>query len=84
MDNLVVKKINLTTPQDVKDFCFVAGSFARNIRIVASHDNYIVDAKSILGMFSLDLSQPITLTISSEHDLDINKIDKEFFKWIVE
>ena len=31
---------------------------------------YVIDAKSIMGIFSLDLSKPIDLNIHSETDLD--------------
>ena len=31
---------------------------------------YVIDAKSIMGIFSLDLSKPITLNIHSETDTD--------------
>ena len=31
---------------------------------------YVIDAKSIMGIFSLDLSKPIDLNIHSENDVD--------------
>lgn len=31
---------------------------------------YVIDAKSIMGIFSLDLSKPITLNIHAEKNLD--------------
>ena len=31
---------------------------------------YVIDAKSIMGIFSLDLSKPIDLTIHTESNLD--------------
>ena len=33
-------------------------------------DRYVVNAKSMLGIFSLDLSQPLQLNIYSEEDPD--------------
>lgn len=53
MEVTVVVKLN--TPQDVKDFCYKMGTFPRNVSIQARHGNYISDARSILGMFALDL-----------------------------
>lgn len=35
---------------------------------------YIVDAKSILGIFSLDLSKNIDLEIHSDNENEINKL----------
>lgn len=37
-------------------------------------DGYIVDAKSVLGFYSLDLNKPVTITINSEEDA--NRIEK--------
>ena len=31
---------------------------------------YVIDAKSIMGIFSLDLSKPIDLNIHAEDDID--------------
>ena len=31
---------------------------------------YVIDAKSIMGIFSLDLSKPIDLNIHAENDID--------------
>ena len=31
---------------------------------------YVIDAKSIMGIFSLDLSKPIDLSIHAEEDMD--------------
>ena len=31
---------------------------------------YVIDAKSIMGIFSLDLNKPITLGIHNEEDID--------------
>lgn len=35
---------------------------------------YVIDAKSIMGIFSLDISKPIELDIHEEDDAEINKI----------
>lgn len=83
MENIIRKTIKLVTPQDVKDFCFAASELPRNVSAMASHGKAIVDAKSILGMFSLDLSESIILTITSENDFDTKKINSLFDKWEV-
>ena len=35
---------------------------------------YVIDAKSIMGIFSLDLSKPIDLNIHAEAESSINEI----------
>lgn len=48
-----------------------------------SSDRYIVDAKSIMGIFSLDISKPITLTIDSEDDC-VDEFVNEISSYVVE
>ena len=33
-------------------------------------DRYVIDAKSIMGIFSLDLSKPIDLNIHANEEMD--------------
>lgn len=83
MKDMITKQIKLVTPQDVKDFCFAASGLPRNVNVVVSHNEFRVDGRSILGMFGLNLSEPVTLIITSENDLDKGKIDKIFALWEV-
>ena len=43
---------------------------------------YVIDAKSIMGIFSLDLSKPIDLAIHAEEDVD--KVLETLKPYIVE
>lgn len=58
-------KIQLKTINDVKDFVNIASKY--DFEIDLSSGRYIVDAKSIMGIFSLDLSKPINVEISSKN-----------------
>ncbi|HHW30233.1 MAG TPA: HPr family phosphocarrier protein [Clostridiaceae bacterium] len=49
--------ILLRSINDVKDFVNIANKYDFDIDLVSGR--YIVDAKSIMGIFSLDLSKPI-------------------------
>ena len=53
------KKIRLT-PEEVQHFVYVAGKCDFDIDIF--YNRYVVDAKSLLGVFALDLSKPLTVT----------------------
>ena len=67
--------IKLTSIQDVRDFVNIVTG--QTIDIDLSSGRYVVDAKSIMGIFSLDLLQPITLTAHSDDCDDLmNKIKK--------
>lgn len=54
-------KISLEVAQSVKEF--VAITQACDCEIILKSGKYVVDAKSILGIFSLDLSQPLTVEV---------------------
>ena len=72
-----MKKVNimLATINDVKDFVNAVTMF--NGEADLSSGRYVVDAKSIMGIFSLDLASPITLTVHSDNaDELIDKVKK--------
>ena len=53
------KKIKLTSIMDVKEFVTVAGDCDFDIKIF--YNRMVIDAKSILGVLSLDLSKALTV-----------------------
>jgi phosphotransferase system HPr-like phosphotransfer protein len=53
-------KIMLRTIDDIK--VFAAAAAGCDAELDLSSGRYVVDAKSIMGIFSLDLSKPITLS----------------------
>lgn len=59
-------RIELDTIKKVKEFVSLISAFDGDFDILAGR--YIVDAKSILGIFSVDLSKPLTLRIEHEDD----------------
>lgn len=56
--------IRLSTIQDVRNFVEIVCT--SDIEIDLSSGRYVVDAKSIMGIFSLDLLNPILLTAHSD------------------
>lgn len=58
--------IELSTIDKVKKFVSLISAFDGDFDILAG--KYIIDAKSILGIFSVDLSKPLTLRIEHEND----------------
>ena len=54
-------KISLEKASSVKEFVAITQNYGCEITIKSGH--YVVDAKSILGIFSLDLSKPLTVEI---------------------
>lgn len=54
-------KIRLHTIEDVKMFVTAANMQVSDIDVVSGR--YIIDAKSLLGIFSLDLTKPVEVVV---------------------
>lgn len=61
-------RISLNTIDKVKSFVNDLNRYDVDFDLVSGR--YIIDAKSIMGIFSLDLSKPITLNIHADNNLD--------------
>ena len=61
-------KISLNSIDKVKAFVNEITKFDNDFDLVSGR--YVIDAKSIMGIFSLDLSKPIELNIHSETNVD--------------
>lgn len=59
--------IELKTIQDVKDFIEISSKY-HDCGIVVKQGIYIVDGKSILGIFSLNLLEPVRVIADSDND----------------
>lgn len=57
-------KILLNSINDVKKFVNTVSKYDFDVDLTS--ERYIVDAKSIMGIFSLDLSKPIKVNIHSD------------------
>ena len=60
--------ISLNSIDKVKSFVNDLAKFDADFDLVSGR--YIIDAKSIMGIFSLDLSKPIDLNIHAESNID--------------
>ena len=61
-------KISLNSIDKVKAFVNEISKFDCDFDLVSGR--YVIDAKSIMGIFSLDLSKPIDLNIHAEAGID--------------
>ena len=59
--------ISLNSIDKVKSFVNAITKFHNDFDLVSGR--YVIDAKSIMGIFSLDLSKPINLNIHAEGDV---------------
>lgn len=61
--------ISLNSIDKVKSFVNEITKFDSDFDLISGR--YVIDAKSIMGIFSLDLSKPIELNIHSDNTDDI-------------
>lgn len=61
-------QISLNSIDKVKSFVNDITKFQSDFDLVSGR--YVIDAKSIMGIFSLDLSKPIDLNIHAEDDVE--------------
>ncbi len=61
-------KISLNSIDKVKAFVNDITKFDADFDLVSGR--YVIDAKSIMGIFSLDLSKPIDLNIHGDEEMD--------------
>lgn len=71
--------IDLGTISKVKQFVHITEEFESEIDVVSGR--YTVDAKSIMGLFSLNILEPLIVRINSENEEEIksfNRVMEEF------
>ena len=71
-------KISIKTINDVKEFVNTIGKVDYDVDLISGR--YAIDAKSIMGIFSLDLSKDLELNIHSD---DCQPLLDELSKFIV-
>ena len=65
---MITVQISLTSIDKVKSFVNAITQFDFDFDLISGR--YVIDAKSIMGIFSLDLSKPIDLAIHAEANKD--------------
>lgn len=63
---MVSENILLNTINDVKNFVNIVSKYDFEVDLTSGR--YVIDAKSIMGIFSLDLSKPIKLDARCDPD----------------
>ena len=73
--------VKLNSVDEVKRFVNIVNEFNFNVNLVL--DGYCVDAKSIIGIFSLDLTDSLKVQVETKDPLNFFERIKEFIvkKW---
>jgi len=66
--------IRLSTVDEIKEFVSIVNTFKTDA--VIKNEKYVVDAKSILGIFSLDLSNTLILEMDHPAEREVNLLKK--------
>ena len=66
-------QISLNSIDKVKSFVNAITQYEYDFDLISGR--YVIDAKSIMGIFSLDLSKPIDLAIHAEANVDDHRSD---------
>ncbi len=69
-------QISLNSIEKVKSFVNDIAKFDTDFDLVSGR--YVIDAKSIMGIFSLDLSKPINLNVHSDDNDAIFEVLKQY------
>lgn len=72
--------VNLNDSTLIKAFVNIINKYPFDLDLRSG--KYLVDAKSILGIFSLDLSKPLELEIHSDDAVEIDKFLEEIKNFI--
>ena len=73
------KKIKIKLTYDkIKDFVITTNKFTSDIDVLS--DRVVIDGKSILGMYALDLSQDIYVKIISNDLVECRKFEAEMIE----
>lgn len=75
-------KIKLNTIEDVKDFVNLCSTYEEDIDYIVGR--YIIDAKSIMGIFSTDLRKAGEVKIHTSNVGNILKFEEELRRWSYE
>ena len=76
-------KIKLDTIEKVKNFVTTTTRFDCDFDISSISQRYTVDGKSIMGIFSLDLSRILTLKIHADNDAMLNEIETALTPYVI-
>lgn len=73
---MIQKHVQLNNMKDVDAFNKICSKFDCDVDLQAG--KYYVDAKSIMGIFSLDLERPLTLLVDTDDEAAVTEAFKAF------
>lgn len=68
------KKIRISTIEDTRRFVEICSHYEDEINVYSGR--YIIDGKSIMGILSLNLLEPVEVEILSNNEISLNSFAK--------
>lgn len=75
---MLEKKLMLQSFEDVKKFVDITNSKDYPIELLSG--KYVINAKSIMGIFSLDLTKPVTMVAHCDNVAELSRQVAPFIK----
>ena len=79
---MIKKEVNINSIEKAKEFSNLAMLINSDVKLCSKQGGYVIDAKSIMGIFSLDLSKNVELVISDPTEKD-KELIKKFDQFVV-
>lgn len=73
---MIKKSVKIGSMKEVETFNHICSKYSCDVDLQAG--KYYIDAKSIMGIFSLDLEQPLTLLVDNDDDIEVTEKFKDF------
>lgn len=73
--------IKLSTIEDIRNFVGILAKYSADLDLKSGR--YTVDARSLMGIFSLDLVKPVEFVVNSEDDSVVSAVLADIKPWIV-
>lgn len=74
--------LNLNTIDKVKRFSNIVLTYESDIDAIRGR--YIIDAKSIIGLFTIDLSKPVEIKIHSQDAEELERFENDMKPFLYE
>ena len=72
--------LDLNTFEKAKRFTETANKFNSDIDVI--RDRYVIDAKSVLGIYTIDLTKPVTVRIISDDKAEIARFNEQMEEFV--
>ncbi|TCT16881.1 PTS HPr component family protein [Natranaerovirga pectinivora] len=73
---MIKLQVTLNSIDKVKSFVNLVSKFEYDFDLMSGR--YVIDAKSIMGIFSLDLSKPIDLNVHTDNEEEVMEVLKPY------